>query len=47
MAIIKYDRLKDAPYRDKNNRCLPVEFGKNYDNSHIVVQNLYFVKCEF
>ncbi|XP_076105117.1 long-chain fatty acid transport protein 2-like [Mytilus galloprovincialis] len=28
MAIIKYDRLKDAPYRDKNNRCLPVEFGE-------------------
>ena len=29
MAIIKYDPLKEAPYRDKNNRCVPVEFGKN------------------
>lgn len=28
MAIIKYDPLKEAPYRDKNNRCVPVEFGE-------------------
>jgi len=28
MEIVRYDPIREAPYKDKNNRCIPMEFGK-------------------